>query len=211
MLRRHGEGGKADMQRQVPVKSKTAGSRNRTIVTMDDPVWHLLSVLIDREWRHGVRVGVETALLGRSFADHAREVGRRVIFMVVLVPTETRFPLTESLVALRPEDRCLAHDVLGPVRVRLLGGRCYLAGPHGCGPCEGAGRGGGRRRRCDSGTLPPGSVAHLYRDSPDEVAGALRRPSAIKTPTSSSSTSHILATMPRGDMRRSACVKNWIA
>lgn len=59
---------------------------------MDDLHRHLLSVLIDREWRHGVRVGVETALLGRffeRFADHAVEVGRRVIFMVTgVLPTE---------------------------------------------------------------------------------------------------------------------------
>ena len=52
---------------------------------MDDLHRHLFSVLIDREWKHSVSVGVETALLGRfyeRFADHAVEVGRRVIFMV---------------------------------------------------------------------------------------------------------------------------------
>ncbi len=59
---------------------------------MDDLYRHLFSVLIDREWKHSISVGVETALLGRfyeRFADHAVEVGRRVIFMVTGdLPTE---------------------------------------------------------------------------------------------------------------------------
>jgi phosphate transport system protein len=45
---------------------------------------HLFSLLTDRECKHSVSVGVETALLGRfyeRFADHAVEIGRRVIFM----------------------------------------------------------------------------------------------------------------------------------
>jgi phosphate transport system protein len=52
---------------------------------MDELHRQLISVLIDQEWPHGVPVGVDTALLGRfyeRFADHAVEVGRRVIFMV---------------------------------------------------------------------------------------------------------------------------------
>jgi phosphate transport system protein len=60
--------------------------------TMDDLHRHLFSVLIDREWKHSVSVGVETALLGRfheRFADHAVEIGRRVIFMDSgVLPTE---------------------------------------------------------------------------------------------------------------------------
>jgi phosphate transport system protein len=51
---------------------------------MDDLYRQLFSVLIDREWKHSVSVGVEAALLGRfyeRFADHAVEIGRRVIFM----------------------------------------------------------------------------------------------------------------------------------
>ena len=60
--------------------------------TMDDLHRHLFSVLIDREWQHSVSVGVETALLGRfyeRFADHAVEIGRRVIFMNSgVLPTE---------------------------------------------------------------------------------------------------------------------------
>ncbi len=59
---------------------------------MDDLHRHLFSVLIDHEWKHSVAVGVETALLGRfyeRFADHAVEVGRRVIFMVTgVLPAE---------------------------------------------------------------------------------------------------------------------------
>jgi phosphate transport system protein len=59
---------------------------------MDDLYRHLFSVLIDREWKHSISAGVETALLGRfyeRFADHAVEVGRRVIFMVTgVLPTE---------------------------------------------------------------------------------------------------------------------------
>jgi phosphate transport system protein len=49
-------------------------------------------VLIDREWKHSISAGVETALLGRfyeRFADHAVEIGRRVIFMDSgVLPTE---------------------------------------------------------------------------------------------------------------------------
>ncbi|MEM6108924.1 phosphate signaling complex protein PhoU [Mycobacterium sp. 050272] len=51
---------------------------------MDDLYRELFGVLIDREWPHSVSVGVETALLGRfyeRFADHAVEIGRRVIFI----------------------------------------------------------------------------------------------------------------------------------
>jgi phosphate transport system protein len=38
---------------------------------------------MDRDWRHGVSAAVDVTLLGRfyeRFADHAVEVGRRVIF-----------------------------------------------------------------------------------------------------------------------------------
>ncbi len=59
---------------------------------MDDLHRHLLSELIDREWKHSIPHGVETALLGRfyeRFADHAVEIGRRVIFMDSgVLPTE---------------------------------------------------------------------------------------------------------------------------
>ena len=44
---------------------------------------HLFTVLMDREWKHGVAAAVDVTLLGRfyeRFADHAVEVARRVIF-----------------------------------------------------------------------------------------------------------------------------------
>ncbi len=50
---------------------------------MDDLHRHLFSVLMNREWRHGVECAVDVTLLGRyyeRFADHAVEVARRVIF-----------------------------------------------------------------------------------------------------------------------------------
>ncbi len=50
---------------------------------MDDLHRHLFTVLMDREWKHGVSAAVDLTLLGRfyeRFADHAVEVGRRVIF-----------------------------------------------------------------------------------------------------------------------------------
>jgi phosphate transport system protein len=40
-------------------------------------------VLMDREWKHGVTAAVDVTLLSRfyeRFADHAVEVGRRVVF-----------------------------------------------------------------------------------------------------------------------------------
>ncbi|MGB3231375.1 MAG: phosphate signaling complex protein PhoU [Mycobacterium sp.] len=52
---------------------------------MDDLHRHLFTVLMDREWKHGVAAAVDITLLGRyyeRFADHAVEVARRVIFQV---------------------------------------------------------------------------------------------------------------------------------
>jgi phosphate transport system protein len=52
---------------------------------MDDLHRHLFTVLMDRDWKHGVAAAVDVTLLGRfyeRFADHAVEVARRVIFMV---------------------------------------------------------------------------------------------------------------------------------
>ena len=52
---------------------------------MDDLHRHLFSVLMDREWKHGVAAAVDVTLLGRfyeRFADHAVEIARRVIFQV---------------------------------------------------------------------------------------------------------------------------------
>src|SRR3954470_824385 len=50
---------------------------------MDDLHRHLFSVLMDKEWKHGVTAAVDVTLLSRfyeRFADHAVEVARRVIF-----------------------------------------------------------------------------------------------------------------------------------
>ncbi|KKC02415.1 phosphate signaling complex protein PhoU [Mycobacterium nebraskense] len=52
---------------------------------MDELYRHLFKVLLDQDWTDSVPVAVDAALLGRfyeRFADHAVEVGRRVIFMV---------------------------------------------------------------------------------------------------------------------------------
>lgn len=51
---------------------------------MDELYRQLFRVLTGREWKHGASLGAEAALLGRfyeRFADHAVEIGRRVIFM----------------------------------------------------------------------------------------------------------------------------------
>ncbi len=52
---------------------------------MDDLHTHLFTLMMDREWQHSAAEAVDVALLGRfyeRFADHAVEVGRRVIFLV---------------------------------------------------------------------------------------------------------------------------------
>lgn len=50
---------------------------------MDELHRQLFTKLLDREWTYGVPAAVDVALLGRfyeRFADHAVEVGRRVVF-----------------------------------------------------------------------------------------------------------------------------------
>ena len=50
---------------------------------MDRLHQQLFSVLMDTEWTHGVAAAVDITLLGRfqhQFADHAVEIGRRVVF-----------------------------------------------------------------------------------------------------------------------------------
>jgi phosphate transport system protein len=63
---------------------------------MDDLHRHLFTVLMDREWKHGVAAAVDVTLLGRfyeRFADHAVEVARRVIFQVTGAhPDEEQIP-----------------------------------------------------------------------------------------------------------------------
>jgi phosphate transport system protein len=56
---------------------------------MDNLHRHLFSVLMDREWKHGVATAVDVTLPGRyyeRFADHAVEIGRRVIFQTTGEP-----------------------------------------------------------------------------------------------------------------------------
>jgi phosphate transport system protein len=66
---------------------------------MDDLHRHLFSVLMDKEWRHGVAAAVDVTLLGRfyeRFADHAVEVARRVIFQATgKFPDEHTLPSSE--------------------------------------------------------------------------------------------------------------------
>jgi phosphate transport system protein len=65
---------------------------------MDDLHRHLFSVLMDREWKYGVAAAVDITLLGRfyeRFADHAVEIGRRVIFQAtgkLPEPEDVGFP-----------------------------------------------------------------------------------------------------------------------
>jgi phosphate transport system protein len=50
---------------------------------VDDEHRHLFTLLIDHEWRDGVCSAVDVVLLGRfyeRFADHAVEIGKRVVF-----------------------------------------------------------------------------------------------------------------------------------
>jgi len=50
---------------------------------MDNLHRHLFSVVMDRGWQYGVEPAVDVTLLGRfyeRFADHAVEIGRRVVF-----------------------------------------------------------------------------------------------------------------------------------
>ena len=60
-----------------------AGRIREEDAVMDDLHRHLFTVLMDREWKHGVGCAVDVTLLGRyyeRFADHAVQVARRVIF-----------------------------------------------------------------------------------------------------------------------------------
>jgi len=52
---------------------------------MDDLHRHLFSVIMDKEWPHGVAAAVDVTLLGRfyeRYADHAVSVAKRVVFVV---------------------------------------------------------------------------------------------------------------------------------
>lgn len=52
---------------------------------VDDIHRHLFSVLMDKDWPHGVAAAVDVTLLGRfyeRYADHAVSVARRMVFVV---------------------------------------------------------------------------------------------------------------------------------
>lgn len=60
----------------------------RTLETDDDQVdeihRHLFTVIMDRDWPHGVAAAVDVTLLGRfyeRYADHAVSVARRMVFV----------------------------------------------------------------------------------------------------------------------------------
>ncbi|OXM40934.1 phosphate signaling complex protein PhoU [Amycolatopsis alba] len=75
-------------QAEQVIKSKDVEAA-RTIESDDDEVdeihKHLFTVIMDRNWDHGVAAAVDVTLLGRfyeRFADHAVSVARRMIFVV---------------------------------------------------------------------------------------------------------------------------------
>jgi len=78
---------------------KAAGIREQDDA-MDDPHRQLFTVLMDREWKHGIPAAVDVALLGRfyeRFADHAVEVGRRVVFQATgTLPLNKKWGLTRQ-------------------------------------------------------------------------------------------------------------------
>jgi phosphate transport system protein len=60
-----------------------AAQIGRDDIAMDRLHDRLLTLLKEEEWTHGVEAAVDVALLGRfyeRFADHAVEIGRRIIF-----------------------------------------------------------------------------------------------------------------------------------
>jgi phosphate transport system protein len=62
---------------------KEAAQISKTDDAMDRLHKQLFGVLMDKEWKHGVAAAVDVTLLGRfyeRFADHAVEIGRRVVF-----------------------------------------------------------------------------------------------------------------------------------
>ena len=74
-----------DSARQVIVSNDPGQARRirEDDDAMDDLHRHLFSVLLDREWKHGIAAAVDVTLLGRyyeRFADHAVGIARRIIF-----------------------------------------------------------------------------------------------------------------------------------
>jgi phosphate transport system protein len=59
---------------------------------MDQLHRHLFSMMMDDRWSHGVAAAVDITLLGRfyeRFADHAAQIGRRIVFQVTGETPET--------------------------------------------------------------------------------------------------------------------------
>ena len=70
---------------------KQAAQISREDDAMDQLHKQLFSVLMDTEWKYGVAAAVDVTLLGRfyeRFADHAVEIGRRVVFEATGVAVE---------------------------------------------------------------------------------------------------------------------------
>ncbi|MEV0335921.1 phosphate signaling complex protein PhoU [Nocardia sp. NPDC050717] len=84
-----GAGAKEVLETRDPER---AAQLNQDDEAMDDLHRHLFTLLMDREWKYGVASAVDVTLLGRyyeRFADHAVEIGRRVIFLVTgVLPTD---------------------------------------------------------------------------------------------------------------------------
>ncbi|MFF2088687.1 phosphate signaling complex protein PhoU [Nocardia sp. NPDC058176] len=77
-----GAGAKEVLETRDPER---AAQLNQDDEAMDDLHRHLFTLLMDRDWQYGVAPAVDVTLLGRyyeRFADHAVEIGRRVIFLV---------------------------------------------------------------------------------------------------------------------------------
>ncbi|MET8653005.1 MULTISPECIES: phosphate signaling complex protein PhoU [Nocardia] len=77
-----GEGAQEVLDTRDPER---AAQLNVDDEAMDDLHRHLFTLLMDRDWKYGVAAAVDVTLLGRyyeRFADHAVEIGRRVIFLV---------------------------------------------------------------------------------------------------------------------------------
>ena len=67
----------------VSRNSQQAAEISREDDAMDQLHQQLFNVLMDTDWKHGVAAAVDITLLGRfyeRFADHAVEIGRRVVF-----------------------------------------------------------------------------------------------------------------------------------
>ncbi|SDX20021.1 phosphate transport system protein [Amycolatopsis xylanica] len=75
-------------QAETVIKTKDVEAA-RTLEADDDQVddihKHLFTVIMDKNWPHGVAAAVDVTLLGRfyeRFADHAVSVARRMVFVV---------------------------------------------------------------------------------------------------------------------------------